>query len=268
MTPENTPTPDTTKQTPGQVSEQASEHTPTTLFCFSYAGGSTSVFVRWKSFLPNSITLQPIEYPGRGTRFRDPLQTDFDTLVTGLVDHMVANFQPLLSKPYALYGHSLGTLVVFEVAHKLQDLGYPAPHHLFVSGRKAPHVPRIMPLISQLSDSQFLSAIEQDYQPLPSVIKQDPETLALFLGILKADFSVLESYRYNNHSLLPSPLPCPITAIGGDRDPIANEELLSTWAAHTTKAFRTVIIPGDHYSMVSEPGALIKEIVRDMNGDR
>ena len=108
--------------------------TPLTLLCLPYSGASAMVYSRWRRKLPQWLALQPVELPGRGARFGEPLHTD----MRGLARQLAAELQPTLRTPYALFGHSLGALLACELAHALRALGCDEPVALFASGTAAP----------------------------------------------------------------------------------------------------------------------------------
>ena len=82
------------------------------LFCYPYAGGRAAVYRRWPESLPASIEVCAIEPPGHGTRLSE---TPF-TRLSPLVEALAAALDPYLDRPFAFFGHSLGSLVSFELA--------------------------------------------------------------------------------------------------------------------------------------------------------
>src|SRR5688500_1281485 len=106
------------------------------LLCLPYSGGSAMFYARWRRLLPSWIDVRPVEWPGRGARMVEPLATNPRALASQLAVELGAQ----LDAPYALFGHSLGALMAFELAHSLIDRGAPAPAILFASGAEAPAV--------------------------------------------------------------------------------------------------------------------------------
>lgn len=227
---------------------------PIRLICFPYGGGSSTLFFRWKNLLPKEIILESIEYSGHGKYFQKPLIYDFNSMI----DHLRTELEGKMEFPFAFFGHSMGALLSFELTRRLQDYSLPLPKHLFVSGCRAPQISRGSSPISELSDEDFYLSIQKRFHSIPSEISQNPELLKIFLSILKADYAVMENYHY----VVKPAIDCPITALSGDTDPVVSNEQLDDWRFHTSSRFNKISIPGDHFSIISDPKELIKEIVK------
>ncbi|MDR6504218.1 surfactin synthase thioesterase subunit [Burkholderia ambifaria] len=205
------------------------------LFCFPYAGGSAAVFRGWSERLPAAVDVRPLHPPGRGRRFPDPLLHSIDELA----DEAAEAIAPLLDRPYALFGHSMGASVAFEVAQRLR--GRPAPACLIVSGRGAPHLPPKGPPIHRLPDVGFLDEVMRMDGTPPDLVTQ-PDIVKIILPILRADFEAIETYRPEPHP----PLDCRIVALGG-RDEVGSVAAVASWRDYGTGEFRGELVPGDHF---------------------
>jgi medium-chain acyl-[acyl-carrier-protein] hydrolase len=131
------------------------------------------------------------------------------------------------------------------------------PLHLFVSGRRPPHLPDSQLPLHGLPDDAFIQGVQQRYGGIPALILQDPELLNLFLPILKADFELLESYRYVDDR----PLDCSISAFGGYEDNQATQSELINWHRHTRRAFNLTMLPGNHFFIQTAQAQLIQALV-------
>ncbi|ACB50771.1 putative type II thioesterase [Crocosphaera subtropica ATCC 51142] len=208
------------------------------LFCFPYAGGGTRIFRHWPNHLSDTLEVCAIRLPGREGRL---LETPFFQL-PNLLESLTPNLLPYLDKPFAFFGHSMGALVCFEVAHQLIKNYGILPLHLFVSGHSAPQLPNLDPPIHQLPESDFIKAIH-DLNGTPKEVLKNEELMQLLIPMLRADFSVLETYVYQPKPLLT----CPITAFGGLNDPETNETELAAWGQQTNQSFEQHMFPGDHF---------------------
>lgn len=206
------------------------------MFFFPYAGASASVYERWKSLLHPSIQLINVELPGRGRRFGEPLLSSVEEIVEN-TQHILLPY--LDGSPYALFGHSLGSIIAFEMSLMLPHRGYPPPAHLFVSGRAAPHVIEDENM-HLLTDDQFLAKI-QILGGTPPQFFENAQLLSLFLPILKSDYKASETYRFNEEL---GRLLCDITVFSGlqdgDYDPME-------WSKHTTGKCEAFSYEGGHF---------------------
>jgi len=223
------------------------------LFCFPYAGGAASIYRTWPQHLPADVEVCAVQLPGRENRIQEQPFSDMGELVAALL----ANLLPYLDKPFALFGHSMGALIAYEVAQALQRAGSPQPSQIFVSGRRAPTLPeRDPPLHGQPTDDALLLAIQQRYNNLPAILLQDAELKALYAPLLRADFTLVE--RYQPSSL--APLACPISAFGGDADPFASEAELQGWHSLIASRFALQLFAGAHFYLQEQSVPLLKRI--------
>jgi medium-chain acyl-[acyl-carrier-protein] hydrolase len=211
------------------------------LFCFPYAGVGASVYRDWPKHLPgvDVVRLQP---PGREARLHEPSVRDFEELVSQATDAVAREIGDL---PYALYGHSLGSLVAFEVAHRLRDReGAGEPAHLILGARRAPRLPSRIPEIAPLSDEELLEALERYFgDGVPEEVAQEPELVAMLLPALRADVEAHEGYAYRDRPLLS----CPVTALCGLDDPSVSPEEIEAWSAETTGPFTFALLQAGHF---------------------
>lgn len=209
------------------------------LFCLPHAGAGTAMYNIWKRFLPAFVEVCPVQIPGREARLAEPSYTDCALLIS----EMTAALSMYMDKPYAIFGHSMGALLALDLARSLRSAGYPEPSFLFVSGRNATHVPMKHGAIHQMPDGEFLTALATRYGGLPQEILDTPELLEVYLPILRADLTLLETHCYEALA----PLSCPISAFSGSEDPNVSAEGLQAWAEHTTGTFEAKWFNGNHF---------------------
>ncbi|PHN27905.1 alpha/beta fold hydrolase [Pseudomonas phytophila] len=222
------------------------------LFCLPYSGASAMVYLRWRRSLPAWIEVCPLELPGRGRRFNEPLQTDMPALVAQLA----VELEGRLDLPYVLFGHSLGALLAFELAHALRRKGAPPARALFVSGAPAPaHREYHTDLQAEQSDEQLLARLRQ-LGGTDEAVFADPEMLLLTLPVLRADFLLCGRYRYDRRALLSSP----IHVFGGKQDRMS-VEALSAWQNETAEGFSLEMFDGDHFFINAHEAHLLELMV-------
>ena len=209
------------------------------LFCFPYAGGGgTWIYRNWGRALPSFVEVYSIELPGHGRRLTETPIAQLDVLIASLAKAM----RPYLDKPFACFGHSLGGLLAFELIKYLQQNAQLYPVHLWVSATRAPHLPTPKPLTHTLPDKEFIAEIQR-YNGIPSKILSNPEFMQLLLPALRADFTMLETYRYSQYP----PLSCPITAFWGEDDKTIEQTEIAAWSQHTSNVFSLQGFLGDHF---------------------
>lgn len=226
------------------------------LFCFPYAGSGAVVYRTWPNDLSAEIELFAAQLPGRENRFRETPRHD----LTEVVSELAAAMQPYLHRPFAFFGHSLGGLIAFELAHHLRERHGLTPLRLFVSARRAPHLPEPFPPIHSLPDAEFIAQMQKRYGGIPQVILQTPELLHAMLPMLRADFALFEKYVYRARM----PLECPIIAFGGEYDQIVRREEVAAWHEHTSARFTLRMVEGDHFFVRHAQSALVREVSQQL----
>ncbi len=234
------------------VFQKTNPHAMLRLFCFPYAGAGPVVYRAWPESLHPQVEVASVQYPGRENRLREaPLST-----LQPLLETLSGEIRPFLDKPFAFFGHSLGGLIAFELARLMRRQQLPQPKHLFISSRRAVHLPETHKPIHYLEDQAFTEAILIRYNGIPEVVWKDPELMSLFLPVLKADFALIETYQYYTEPAFDFP----ISAYGGYQDPNASQEELSAWKTHTSDRFTLEMFPGDHFFLQQQRLQLLKSV--------
>jgi len=226
------------------------------LFCFPYSGGGASIFRTWPESLPEAVEVCAVQLPGRENRLREAPFTD----VPGVVQTLAEVLRPYLTVPFAFFGHSLGALIGFELARQLRKQNVQSPIHLFVSGKRAPQIPDRLPSVYQLPDSEFIEEMHHRYGGIPQAVLQSPGVMQIFLPLLRADFSMNDTYAYVDGK----PLDCPISCFGGLYDPAVREEDLAGWRNQTKCSFTLRMIPGGHFFIHDASASLLHALSDDL----
>ena len=225
------------------------------LFCLSYAGGAASTFSSWSANITSEVEICPIELPGHGYRISEQ---PFDQLEP-LIEELANALLPHLEKPFAFFGHSMGGLISFELAHLLHQKFKLNPEHLYISGRRAPQIPSSEPPIHDLDKPEFINELEL-LNGTPKPVLENAELMELFLPILRADFTAIETYVYASKPLLD----LPITVLGGLQDDEISYEDLDAWREQTTASFSIKMFQGDHFFVNSNRSTVLQFLNQEL----
>jgi medium-chain acyl-[acyl-carrier-protein] hydrolase len=207
------------------------------LVCLPHAGAGAASFNRWLGLFPPTIAAVRVQLPGReDVAAEPPLRR-----VRDAVDALLPQIRRLVDTRVALYGHSMGALVAFELARALSAAGA-GPVHLFISGRRAPHRSARRAPIHHLPDDAFVAELEAR-GGTGGLAGRNPALLRYALRLIKADLELCEEYAYH-----PGPrLRCPITAFYGTEDPVVDMDEVEAWKVETDATFAIHAFSGDHF---------------------
>jgi medium-chain acyl-[acyl-carrier-protein] hydrolase len=195
--------------------------------------------------------------PGRGRRIGERAHAHIDHLVKAVADGLT----PALSGKFALFGHSLGGLVAFELARELRRRGGPRPAHHLISSRPAPQLARRLTPLCDLPDSEFLRALHERYgYTAPVDVGPIDELLELMLPTVRSDVRISDLYEYRPEP----PLDIPITTFGGITDPTVTRDELAGWQQQTTGPFEQRMLPGGHFYLTSEWRFLVRFVANTL----
>jgi medium-chain acyl-[acyl-carrier-protein] hydrolase len=218
------------------------------LFCFPYAGGNAMVYRSWSQKLPPNIEVVAIQLPGHGSRTQEPPLSSLPELVELLGSALAGS----LNEPFAFFGHSMGALVAFELARLLRREGRALPMQMLVSGRTAPQLKDCHAPLYNRPKSELLQELRQ-LEGTPREVLEHPELMEYMLPILRADFSICDTYEYTEAA----PLECPISVFGGLQDTDVPRQNLEGWREQTSSTFSLRMLPGNHFFLHSNETLLL-----------
>ncbi|MBW8683028.1 thioesterase II family protein [Chitinophaga rhizophila] len=218
-----------------------------------FAGGNKHSYQAITGNVPNIHTL---EYPGRGTRIREPLPVTLDLLVEDVLQQLKKTID--IHSKYMLYGHSMGALIAYLLCRKIKTLGLPMPQKLVVSGRKSPHIKRKR-FLSQLHDADFIQEVT-GMGGIPDEVLQYPELMEFIIPILKGDFRVYESYQY----IPGEKLSVPIDVFYGSEEGIREEDIVG-WKEESLQPVHIREMKGNHF-FILDHAAYFSEYLRNHLG--
>ena len=228
------------------------------LFCFPHAGAGSIAYQGWSRLLPPPIQVLPVLPPGRETRLGEEPYTSIEPYV----EDLTAALAPELRAPYALFGHSLGALVAFELARRARARRLTAPVHLFVSGRIAPQLTEHRRILHRLPADDLAREVTA-LGGVPCQLDLADRRLGHLLTALRADLTVNETYAFRTEPALEMA----VTALGGTADPRVNDGELAAWRDHTSGPFALRTNRGGHFYVIEHRRALLSLITRTLLPD-
>nr|AXL05451.1 thioesterase [uncultured bacterium] len=228
------------------------------LVCLPHAGGSASFFFPVAKALAPAVEVLAVQYPGRQDRRHEPVVDN----IPDLADQILDALRHLGDRPLALFGHSMGAVLGYEVALRMPGAGLPAPTRLFASGRRAPCRDRAE-RVHQASDAEIVSEM-RTLGGVDAAMLADPEVLEMILPTVRGDYRAVETYRHDPDRKLD----CPITVLTGDSDPRVSMDEARAWAEHTTGPTDLEVLPGGHFFLVDQRDHVLELLRREFSSMR
>lgn len=221
------------------------------LLVLPHAGGNAHTYAEWRQHLPQDVRLLIGQYPGRGARYSEPLPESIDDLAAPVAAALPADVGALV-----VLGHSMGSLVAFEVARALEDAGRP-PRMLVASACRAPVLanPSVVGP-ERLNDDELVAAIKER-GGTDHAILDEPQLREVVLPAIRADFAIDDVYRCAPERAHVS---CPVAVLGGDDDPIVPAEALARWSDITDRGFSIRTFPGGHFYFQGQLGSFAEAL--------
>ena len=226
------------------------------LFCLPFAGGNKYSYREYVEKAPSFLNLIPLDYPGRGTRMREPLPTDIHELTTDLYNQV----SPIADQgDYAIYGHSLGGLMAYQLTRRLLANGHKPPTHIFITGTTGPSaLSRTEKKRHLLNKEDFIAEI-RDLDGMPEEILNNEELLFYFEPILRSDFKISEDYVYEDEA----PFDIPMTVITGTEEDMELDDI-RLWQKETLQVVDFKRMPGKHFFIFQHAFKIVEIISRKL----
>lgn len=227
------------------------------LFCIPHAGASASVYRNWVTRAPSWLEICAIDLPGRGRLSNEESAKSLEDLAERISEAI----SPFTNRPYAIFGHSMGALLAYEVARLLSSTRHVLPSRLLVSGALPPFLPRQMRAVGHLPDEELIDHL-RELQGMPDELLRDRGVMKWVLPIVRSDFQMVEAYRL----VEPHLLHVPVTVLSGKQDRTTPKANMHLWRQTTASSFSWREYPGGHF-FISNP-LVLQDIWEDMAGLR
>ncbi|MFE2143724.1 thioesterase II family protein [Streptomyces sp. NPDC059456] len=237
---------------------QPSPDAPHRLVCFPHAGGAATYFFPMAQALAPDVDVLAVQYPGRQDRRTEPCIEDIGTLAAHAAEEVLG----WSDRPVTLFGHSMGALIAFETARRLEERGRPAAG-LVVSGMRAPSrrggtgAGTGAGTARAETEEELVAGILR-LRGTDAAVLDDPELVRMILPTIRSDYRAAESYRW-----LPGPpLRTPIAVLTGTEDPHVSADGAAAWREHTAGPFTLSVFTGGHF-FLNEHADDVRRVVSD-----
>ena len=224
----------------------------TKLVCLPFAGAGASFYRPWSAFAGGTLEIVPLQLPGRERLIDAEPHRDLGRAVAGLLADLLGT--PAGVGRVALFGHSLGAVLAYELAHRLSAMPDVEVVRLFASGSPAPGVSRVR-RATGLPNEEFLLRVEE-FAGYSHEALADPEMRELILPTLRADVEMHENYAPSTEM----PLDAPITSLRGAEDGLVALDQAAAWSKATSRGFELVELPGGHMYLADDAPSLVRLI--------
>lgn len=222
------------------------------VFMLPFAGANVNSYKTIQIALEKeNIRTTALELPGHGARGPEPLLSDIEAMESDLYQRI----EPHTGEPFVLFGHSMGSLLAYRLAHRLIHEKKP-PVCMIVSGRAAPSVPLRRKRLHALPQQDFFEEVRK-LGGMPEAILQSTELMEYFAPILRSDFKAVETYQ---HTAEPA-LPIPVSVILGEDDTVTREDA-ECWDELVLGNIRLIMVAGAHFYLLEQPERTA-HIIRD-----
>lgn len=230
------------------------------LLCLPPAGGGASTFYPLLELDSPQVAICPISLPGREDRFAEAIPASMDALA----ERMAIELKPLLDRPYAILGYSMGGLLGWELATRWRDMGLAQPHMLFALAARPPHRGYADgELLHNMSSERFRDRLRK-LGGLPPELLEYPEVIDIYEPIVRGDLRNCETYRHQRGA----PLSCAIQAFVGDNDLLVSVQDAAGWRDHTSGPFDLHKLKAPHIFPRDTLLGIGRSVIKELNSLR
>ncbi len=229
------------------------------LFFLPHAGGSAKSYCSFKRFLPQSLKVIPMEIAGRSTRSSEPLFTDISDCCRDLLEK---HRDVIASEEYAIFGHSMGTLLACELVRQAREQGLPEPEHVFLSGRCSADEKAMIFKSDETTTDEDITDFFFSKSLFPKPAQGAEELMAMLSRILCADVRMADKCCISPEEFKFS---CDITVLYGKDDEMLSAYDMHGWQRMTDGNCTVQDFEGAHFYYQENKEAVCRIIADTLN---
>lgn len=208
------------------------------LFCFPHAGSGAIKYLKWAKYFDSRVEICPVMLPGREYRLNEPLIKDYKVMVEAIFDGIKDKLQ---EKSYSLFGHSMGSILAYELTKRIEKAGLRKPDVVFLSGSTL--LNRISSLDWGVVGDDEIAKYLVSTGGTPKELVEKASMRELYFPILRSDHQLVTSYHYSPEKLQDG---TPIRAFAAKDDEIVNVKFTEN-IEELTDDFRIDYFTGGHF---------------------
>lgn len=257
---------------------------PLRLVCLSHAGGSALLYRRWAQRLPRGVQVLALELPGHGARRALPAHAEWPALLDTLLVELDGRLDAEV--PFAVFGHSMGALVGFELIHALRECHGIEPIWFGASASVAPARRKHEDNWLDCTHEAMVDKL-RELGGTPAALLEDRDFIDFVLPLLRTDFHLCGTYPSSyarpatagqdaaadgttldtERGLVREPLACPIAIFTGRDDPsTACSDDVAVWRDETRGACTLHRFDGGHFYLDGAPDPVMACVATSLAG--
>ncbi|HGD2994933.1 TPA: thioesterase II family protein [Streptococcus agalactiae] len=223
------------------------------LLLLPYAGGSALFYTHWEKYLKENIEIIPIEFPGRGLRFKEKPCDKISDLIDSIWDTVEREIK---NQRYVIFGYCVGTIVLYELFRRIRKNKLTEPEHCFICAYSPPNLIKNVVDEKNISEEELLlewctkSRISRE-------LLEEKSYLKIFYDVWKLDRKMVNNYLFKGDIEL---FNCNITLISGDEDFALCQKDIECWKDFTRGSVENIVVKGSHDFLKTNEKSVVKII--------
>lgn len=208
----------------------------TDIFLLPFAGGTSLTYGEWE--FSGDIRPVPLDYKGHGFRMKEPLYQTFEEMVNDIADQIADKRE---NDDIAIFGHSMGGLVAWDVTKSLTDRGMNVKY-FFVSACLPPHLFNER-LYEEMATDKWLTEFLSEYSRVRQNRLQSKYFKKNIFPAVRNDYHLISIHKHEKVRVIHTNISC----FYGRDDKLMPCSGMGSWREYTKGTFRKQAFSGEHF---------------------